>query len=103
MNSRRSRRSCTRAVEARDYEGDRLVSNAVGAMTHHARHRYRRLFRLAGSPAAKVEAEAVHLHEVEQRGDSAATPFIAIGGLILFLLPIFLVLLGLAFAAYYLA
>lgn len=48
-------------------------------------------------------AEAGHLHAVEQAGEAWETPFIAILGLFLFFLPIFLVMLGLAFAAYYLA
>ena len=50
-----------------------------------------------------AEVEAHHLHAVEQKGDAGEIPFIAILGLILFLLPVFLVMLGLAFAAYYLA
>jgi hypothetical protein len=54
-------------------------------------------------PAEKLEAEARHLHDVEQRGESGVTPFIAIGGPVLFLLPIFVFMLGVAFAAYYLA
>ena len=43
------------------------------------------------------------LHAIEHEGDAAETPFIAMLGLILFFLPIFLVMAGLAFAAYYLA
>jgi hypothetical protein len=39
-------------------------------------------------PVEKLEAEARHLRAVEQRGESGVTPFIAIGGLILSLLPI---------------
>jgi hypothetical protein len=50
-----------------------------------------------------IEAEAEHLLEVEREGESAATPLIAILGIILFLTPIVLAILGLAFAAYYLA
>jgi hypothetical protein len=50
-----------------------------------------------------IEAEAEHLREIERKGESAETPVIAIVGLILFLLPIVLLILGLAFAAYYLA
>jgi len=79
-----------------------IVSH-VGNMARHAGNRYRRLLGKPAKPIEKLEAEARHLHAVEQRGESGATPFIAIGGLILFLLPIVLFMLGVAFAAYYLA
>jgi hypothetical protein len=69
-------------------------------MARHAGTRYERLLR--GS-VRKLEAEPHHLHEIEQQGEAGATPFIAIGGLILFLLPIFLLMLGVAFTAYYLS
>jgi len=75
----------------------------LGEMRKHAGGVYRKALRRGARPVEKLEAEAEHLHDIEQRGESGATPFIAIGGLILFLLPIFLVMLGLAFAAYYLA
>jgi hypothetical protein len=75
----------------------------LGEMGRHAGGRYRKALRRGARPVEKVEAEAHHLHEIEQRGESGATPFIAFGGLILFLLPIFLVMLGIALAAYYLA
>jgi len=51
----------------------------------------------------KVESEAHHLHDVEQAGESGETPYIAILGLFLFLVPIVILLLVLAFGAYYLA
>lgn len=66
----------------------------------HAGGRYRRLLR---HPVESIEAEAHHLIEVERVGESGETPFIALLGIILFVLPIFLVIVGLAFAAYYLA
>jgi hypothetical protein len=50
-----------------------------------------------------IEAEAEHLLEVEREGESETTPFIAILGIILFLAPIFLLILGVSLAAYYLA
>ena len=53
-------------------------------------------------PARKLEAEAEHLHEIERAGEAPETPFIAILGVFLFLFPIFCVMLGLAFGAYYL-
>lgn len=72
-------------------------------MARHAGTRYKRLLRRAAGSVRKLEAEPHHLHEIEREGEAGATPFIAIGGLILFLLPIFLLMLGLAFTAYYLA
>jgi VIT1/CCC1 family predicted Fe2+/Mn2+ transporter len=50
----------------------------------------------------KVESEVHHLHEVEEAGESGETPFVVILGVFLFLVPIFALMLGLAFAAYYL-
>ena len=61
--------------------------------------RYRRLLR---RPVQSIEAEAHHLIEIEQAGDSPATPFIVLIGIVLFLLPIVIVILGLAFGVYYL-
>lgn len=66
----------------------------------HAGDLYRKTF--LRRPVAALEGEVEHLHEIEQRGESGETPFIAILGIILFLLPIFAVMLGLAFGAYYL-
>jgi hypothetical protein len=64
---------------------------------------YRRAWATVKRPVQKLEDEAHHLHEVEEEGESGEAPFIAILGLILFLVPIFLLMLGLAMAAYYLA
>ena len=63
---------------------------------------YRNTFDAVSRPVRKLESEAAHLHEVEELGESGETPFVAILGIILFLLPIFALMLGLAFAAYYL-
>jgi len=71
--------------------------------TKHAGGLYRTLFAAVLRPLRAVEEEAHHLREVEQAGESGETPFVAILGLILFLLPIFAVMLGAAFAAYYLS
>jgi hypothetical protein len=71
--------------------------------TKHAGHRFRLLFRAFGAPVRGVEKEAQHLHTIEHEGESAATPAIAVAGLLLFLVPIFLIIVGLAFAAYYIA
>jgi hypothetical protein len=74
----------------------------VTAFRHAAGH-YRRTFARLGDPVRRVEAEERHLHQIERRGESAETPFIAMLGLLLFLLgPLLLVLLGLALTAYYL-
>jgi hypothetical protein len=74
------------------------MSTAARAAKH-ASGLYGRTFGLI----RRGEAEVHHLHEVEQEGESGETPFIAILGLFLFLFPIFLVLLGIALAAYYLS
>ena len=71
-----------------------------GKAAKHAGGLYRKTFLRRQVDA--VEGEAEHLREVEQQGESGETPFIAILGVILFLLPIFAVMLGLALAAYYL-
>jgi hypothetical protein len=80
--------------------------DAVAAGTDAARHAgtlYRKALAWLRHPVRKVEAEAHHLHEVEREGESGETPFIAILGIVFFLLPIVLLVLGLAFGAYYLA
>lgn len=59
--------------------------------------------RKAGSTLQRVEDEAHELVELEVEGDSGATPLIAIAGVWIFLVPIFLLMLGCALAAYYLA
>jgi hypothetical protein len=69
----------------------------------HAGTLYRKALTRLRHPVRGIEAEAEHLREVEQEGESGETPFIAILGIILFLLPIVVLVLGLAFAAYYLA
>jgi nitrogen fixation/metabolism regulation signal transduction histidine kinase len=71
--------------------------------TKHAGGLYRKTFDAVLRPVRKIESEAAHLHKVEQVGESAETPFIAIMGVVLFLVPIFALMLGLALAAYYLA
>ena len=50
----------------------------------------------------EIEDEGRHLHEVERVGESGATPFIALLGLIPFLALVLVVMMGLAFAAYFL-
>lgn len=69
----------------------------------HARTLYRKAFGSLRRPVQEIEAQAEHLLEVEREGESETTPLIAILGVILFLTPIVLLILGLAFAAYYLA
>jgi hypothetical protein len=87
-------------------QSDAVYDGAMAAGRDAARHagtRYRKALTRLRHPVRGVEAEAEHLRTVEQEGESGETPFIAILGIILFLLPIFLVVLGLALAAYYLA
>ena len=69
----------------------------------HAGATYGRAFRWLRHPVRRIEAEAEHLREVEREGESGETPFVAILGIILFLLPIVALVLGVSFAAYYLA
>jgi hypothetical protein len=64
--------------------------------TKYAGNLYRRAFRWIQRPVRRVEGEAHHLHEVEREGESGETPFIAILGLLFFLVPLFLVILGLS-------
>ena len=49
-----------------------------------------------------VEHEAEHLLEVAEEGESAETPAIVLGMVVLVLLPVFAMMLCAAFAAYYL-
>lgn len=69
----------------------------------HAGSLYRKTFAFLRRPVHEIEAEVEHLQEIEEAGESAATPLIAFLGLILFLLPVFLLMLGIAFAAYTIA
>ena len=69
----------------------------------HAGRLYRKTFAFLRHPVRSVETEAAHLHVVERAGESSETPLIAILGIFLFLAPIFLVIVGLSFAAYYIA
>jgi hypothetical protein len=72
---------------------------AAASVTGHAASLYRRLFAAALRPAHSIEAEAQHLHDVERTGASGETPYIAVLGLFLFLVPIFATMLGLALLA----
>jgi hypothetical protein len=72
------------------------------AGVRHAGTLYGRVFRAALRPIRKVESEADHLREVERTGYAGATPYIAALGVFFFLLPIFIFILGVASAAYYL-
>jgi Xaa-Pro aminopeptidase len=69
----------------------------------HAGSLYRRSFAWLRHPVRKAEAEAEHLREIERAGEAGETPFIVILGLVLFLAPLFLFLVGVSFAAYYIA
>jgi hypothetical protein len=54
-------------------------------------------------PFRTIQREAHHLHEVEQVGESEWTPWIAILGLVLFFVSVFVLMAALTFAATYLA
>jgi hypothetical protein len=93
----------------RGQSGDSMSTSAAGGQAEpkgavgNAARRYRRLGRRVAHPLRSIEDEAHTLHEVERAGEAGETPFIVIAGLFLFLLPIFLVILGLALLGYYLA
>jgi hypothetical protein len=72
-------------------------SDSVG----HARGRYGRAFARLKHPVRLVGGEARHLHEVELAGQSGETPYIVMLGLIMFLVPIFLVFLAIVLALYF--
>jgi hypothetical protein len=48
-----------------------------------------------------IKSEAEHLHRIEARGQDASTPLIAMGEVLLILIPVVAVVLALAFVAYY--
>jgi hypothetical protein len=75
------------------------MTSTSRASVRHAGKLYGRMFWWLLRPLRDVQAEARHLREVERQGASAETPFIAIVGLILFLVPIFALILGLALLA----
>jgi len=77
------------------------MSTASQAVRH-AGGLYRKSLDRALRPIRKVEREVGHLREVERVGESGETPYIALLGLVLFLGSIFAIMVGLAFAAYYL-
>ena len=55
------------------------------------------------SALESLEDEVRSLHGIEVKGESAATPFIAISGLWVFLALVFAIMLGCALTAYYVA
>jgi hypothetical protein len=74
------------------------MSSIVRARKH-AGGLYAQAFRRLRHPIQRIEAEAHHLREVEQSGESGETPAIAIAGLLLFLLPLAALFMILAFGA----
>ena len=46
----------------------------------HAGSLYRKTFPFLRHPVHEIEVEVAHLHEIEQAGESAATPLIAFSG-----------------------
>jgi hypothetical protein len=53
------------------------------------------------SVVGAIRDEARHLHEIERKGDAPETPFIALAGVFLFLLPIFALVVALALVGYF--
>ncbi len=64
--------------------------------------RYGRVGRWILRPVRGVDLEVHRLHQVEQVGESGETPYIAIAGLLVFLVSVFLLMLGVSLLAYYL-
>ena len=56
-----------------------------------------------GGRVRAIEREAHQLHEVEHVGESEWTPWIAILGLVLFFVPLMVLMMALAIAAFSLA
>jgi hypothetical protein len=79
------------------------MQSQATAGVRHAGSLYGRTYRWLRKPVRKAEAEAEHLHEIEQVGESPETPLVAFLGVFLFLLPIFLIMLGLALLAGHIA
>jgi len=75
--------------------------NATTRSLNHAGGLYRRALRRPPRPIEKLEHGIEHLHDIEARGESGETPFIAMAGVILFLLPIAAFIAAAAFIAYY--
>ncbi len=73
-------------------------------MDRHASSRLGRVLHAAERVIGSAHAEVVGLHAIEREGEKGETPFIALLGLFfVLLLPVFLVMLGLALIGYYLA
>ena len=79
-----------RACFRRRLDGKNGGMNAH-AVSHWTRH-----------PIQAVEEEAKHLHDIEKDGTSGATPLISIAAVGMFLLPVVVVVMGVALALYYL-
>ena len=73
--------------------------STVGEAAKYAGGMYGTAGRRLRHPVRSVEDEANHLHRVELEGESGETPFIAMLGLIFFLVPIGIVRGLLAFGA----
>ena len=72
---------------------------AVGTASKRAARRWGRVLGAVPNARSAVEREAHHLHEVEVAGESPAAPLIAILEVGLFLLPILVALIAIAFVA----
>jgi hypothetical protein len=80
-----------------------VSSGGNGSPVAVAGGRYRRLARRLTLRFRRADREVEHLHAVEREGEVGASPYIVLAGVALFLLPIFLLMLALAYLAYFLA
>jgi hypothetical protein len=97
IGGRTSRRALK--TSACTYRWYKTCVGSAGEAARHAGGLYGTAFRRLRHPVNKVEEEAHHLHQVEMEGESGETPFIAILGLLFFLVPIGIVMGLLAFGA----
>jgi len=77
--------------------------SATRSAAKHASDRYRRAFHGALRPVRGAESEVHHLREIEHKGEAGESIYIATLGVILFLIPIVVCVMLLAFIAFYLA
>jgi hypothetical protein len=93
---------CDLAVE----EGDQVQPPESSAAGPAFRSRSHGIPTPARAPARvwqRLRDRALGLHARELEGESAATPAIILAEVVLFLIPIFLTMVALTFAAYYLS
>jgi hypothetical protein len=73
--------------------------NALRTAARRSAARWQHFFGAWRPLAENVEAEAGHLHRLELDGESAATPFVAMLEVALFLLPVVVVVIAVSLVA----